>query len=176
MNKDELRKEIRQQKRHFSSKDLAEMSLPVIERLLANDHLVKARTIMMYWSLPDEVRTHEAIDLLVERGCKVVLPVVTGDTTMELREYHGRHELKKGAFGIHEPTGKVFTDYDKIDVAVIPGMSFDSHGNRLGRGKGYYDRFLSQHPNLYKIGVCFDFQKREAIPTDENDIRMEETR
>ena len=174
MDKEELRKDIRQQKRHFSSDELAEMSLPVIGRLLANSRMAKAGTVMMYYSLPDEVCTHDAIALLVERGCSVVLPVVTGDSTMELREYHGRQELTKGPFGILEPTGKVFTEYDKIDVAVIPGMSFDSEGNRLGRGKGYYDRFLSQHPHIYKIGVCFDFQKRASIPVGKNDVRMEE--
>ena len=53
-------------------------------------------------------------------------------------------------------------------------MAFDHQGHRLGRGKGYYDRFLSQHPNIYKIGVCFDFQKRETIPAEDHDVRMEE--
>ena len=53
-------------------------------------------------------------------------------------------------------------------------MSFDPQGNRLGRGKGYYDRFLAQVPQAYKIGVCFDFQKVELVPTDENDIQMNE--
>ena len=59
-------------------------------------------------------------------------------------------------------------------MAVIPGMAFDSNGNRLGRGKGYYDRFLSMLPaRIYKIGVCFDFQKFEHIPTATNDIQMD---
>ena len=53
-------------------------------------------------------------------------------------------------------------------------MSFDAKGNRLGRGKGYYDRFLEKVPDMYKIGICFDFQKEESIPTEVTDIKMNE--
>ena len=74
-----------------------------------------------------------------------------------------------------EPTGRSFTDYASIDLAVIPGMAFDTSGNRLGRGKGYYDRFLSLlPPYIYKIGVCFGFQMFDSIPSDTTDIRMNE--
>ena len=174
MDKNDLRKEIRQQKRHFSSEELTGMSLRVMERLLCHDRIKNAKTVMMYYSLPDEVFTHDVVDVLLERGVKVVLPVVTGDTTMELREYNGKDDIAIGAFNLGEPRGKLFTLYDAIDVAVVPGMAFDRQGHRLGSGKGYYDRFLSQHPNIYKIGVCFDFQKRETIPAEDHDVRMEE--
>lgn len=150
------------------------MSLPVISRLLSHSRITSANTIMMYCSLPDEVDTRRAIDVLLERGCKVVLPAVISDTEMELRECNGMQDLKEGAFHILEPTGKPFTRYEEIDVAVIPGMSFDTSGNRLGRGKGYYDRFLAQHLGIHKIGICFDFQKRESVPSAKDDIQMDE--
>ena len=73
-----------------------------------------------------------------------------------------------------EPSGELFTHYDSIDVAIIPGMAFDAGGNRLGRGKGYYDRLLARIPDVYKIGICFDFQKVESVPADINDIKMDE--
>ena len=73
-----------------------------------------------------------------------------------------------------EPVGKPFTAFKEIDVAVVPGMSFDMRGNRLGRGKGYYDRFLPKIPQAYKIGVCFPFQKLPGIPADENDMKVDE--
>ena len=69
-----------------------------------------------------------------------------------------------------EPCGKVFTDYDSIDVAIVPGMAFDQQGHRLGRGKGYYDRFLQSLPSVKKIGVCFDFQKVESVPAEAHDV------
>ena len=83
-------------------------------------------------------------------------------------------DLQAGAFGILEPTGKLFTDYKKIDVAVVPGMAFDKEGRRLGRGKGYYDRFLRLLPNTYKIGICFSWQLVDHVPTDEHDILMDQ--
>ena len=100
MDKNDLRKEIRQQKRHFSSEELTEMSLRVMERLLCHDRIKNAKTVMMYYSLPDEVYTHDVVDVLLKRGVKVVLPVVTGDTTMELREYNGKDDIAIGAFNI----------------------------------------------------------------------------
>ena len=56
---------------------------------------------------------------------------------------------------------------------MVPGVAFDPKGNRLGRGRGYYDRFLSQHPDVPTIGICFDFQLVEKVPTDPNDIQMD---
>ena len=150
------------------------MSLSVLLRMLDNQHVKEADTILMYYSLPDEVFTHEVINTLVEEGKTVLLPVVLNGEDMELRLYRGAEDLKTGSFGIMEPVGKPFPCYYEIEVAIIPGMSFDTDGNRLGRGKGYYDRLLAKIPQTYKIGMCFDFQKVEEVPTEETDIRMDE--
>ena len=151
---------------------------------------------MLYCSLPDEVYTMDMIHRLHGEGKKIVLPKVISDCEMELREYDGDADLEVGSFGIMEPCGKLFTDYEDIDVAVIPGMAFDKDGNRLGRGKGYYDRFLNaagkrsvnekceigkgvnekrenRKGNTYKIGICFPFQFVDAVPADEHDNRMD---
>ena len=93
---------------------------------------------------------------------------------MEIREYRGTDSMILGSMNIMEPTGKAFVEYEKIDLALIPGMSFDPAGHRLGRGKGYYDRTLAQMKNTYKIGVCFYFQKVEDVPFLSNDILMDE--
>ena len=174
MLKKELRQEIRARKRQFSEVQLRELSLSVLLRMLENRHVKEADTILMYYSLPDEVFTHEVINTLAEEGKTVLLPVVLNGEDMELRIYRGTEDLKTGNFGIMEPVGKPFLCYSEIDVAIIPGMSFDNDGNRLGRGKGYYDRLLAKIPQTYKIGMCFDFQKVEEVPTEETDIRMDE--
>lgn len=173
MNKDELRKYIRGKKRQFTDKELEELSLPVITRLLSHPAVMSAKTLLMYYSLPDEVNTHDIIMQLAESGKNVLLPCVTDGENMEIREYNNPEDMQEGGFGIMEPTGKPFTSYDEIDVAVIPGMGFDNSNNRLGRGKGYYDRFLSKVSNVYKIGICFDFQKLPKIPVSIHDIRMD---
>lgn len=174
MDKKELRNFIRLQKRQFNHEQLTEMSVSIIERLTMHPRVVVADTLFIYYSLNDEVNTHQFINTLVERGKKVLLPAVISDTEIELREYHGKKDLLEGFFNIMEPIGNTFNDYSAIDVAIVPGMAFDSRGNRLGRGKGYYDRFLSKLPDAYKIGLCFAFQKLPGIPTEENDIRMDE--
>ncbi len=176
MDKKELRKQIKDRKRQFSQAQLGELSLAVLARLGENEHFRQAHTLLLYCSLPDEVDTHRLIEQLSGEGRRVLLPVVVDDENMILREYTGPQDLCEGAFHIMEPRGKEFPeeDYSQIEVAVVPGMSFDSLGNRLGRGKGYYDRFLRLVPHTYKIGVCFDFQKVEQVPAEMTDVKMDE--
>ena len=174
MKKSELRKEIKNRKRQFTSQQLSELSFVVVMRLLAHQRLKDARTVMLYYSLPDEVYTHTLVDALLASGKRVLLPRVTGEGTMELRCYTGPQSLEQGAYNIMEPVGEVFTDYAQIDLAVIPGVAFDRQLNRMGRGKGYYDRLLPQLGCAYKIGICFDFQLVESIECEEHDIRMDE--
>ena len=168
--KKELRQMLRQQKQQHSA---AEASA-VISRLKENPHFQQARILLLYSALPDEVPTQTLLDELVAEGKTVLLPRVTSDTEMELRRYTGTDDLQAGAFGILEPTGERFTDYETIEVAVVPGMAFDRQGHRLGRGKGYYDRFLTKIPQTYKIGICYPSRLLDLVPTDDNDILMDE--
>lgn len=173
MTKQELRQLIRQRKQQHSAAE----SAAVIDHLCQEPHFRNAHTLLLYSALPDEVDTLPLLDEQTRQGKTILLPRVTGNTEMELHRYTGRHDLHPGAFGIMEPMGEPFTDYDSIDVAVIPGMAFDHDGHRLGRGRGYYDRFLSrfspQTSHLYKIGLCFPFQLVDEVPTDANDVLMD---
>lgn len=159
MTKEELRRHIR--------------TLHPMVKLQHHPRIAEAHTVMLYCALPDEVQTLPLINRLARQGKTVLLPRVVSDTEMELRLYTGQEDLREGAYGIMEPVGAVFGDYRRIDVAVIPGVAFDREGHRLGRGKGYYDRFLSRVPFIYKIGVCFPFQLVDALPADEHDVCMD---
>ena len=177
MRKEELRQRMRQMKRQFSPQQLGELSLPIVARL--RERLKDAQTIVAYYPLPDEVDICPFLDELVAAGKTVLLPKVIDDETMELRRYNGRQNLKEGVLHLLEPDGEPFTDYSQIDMMLVPGMAFDTSGHRLGRGRGYYDRFLSSlftyHFSLItSIGVCFDFQKVSEVPTDEYDIPVDE--
>lgn len=174
MLKSELRQEIRRRKRQFSNEQLRKESLSLICNLLSHPRIKEAKVILFYYSLPDEVNTHEAIEQLHEQGKVILLPVIKAYQDMELRKYEGLENMQENEYHILEPIGRPFLDYQKIDVAVIPGMSFDSKGNRLGRGKGYYDKFLKKKTHLYKIGICFDFQKVEHVPTEALDVPVDE--
>ena len=159
---------IRQRKQQHSVGE----SSAFISRLKDNSHFAHAQTLLLYSALSDEVPTQILIDGLAAQGKTVLLPRVVSDTDMELRRYSGPADLQRGAFGIFEPTGELFTDYNTIDVAIIPGMAFDAKGHRLGRGKGYYDRFLAKlSPSTC---LCFFWQLVDHVPTDEHDIPMDE--
>lgn len=102
-----------------------------------------------------------------------MLPTVVGDT-LQLHEYVNDQLLDTSAtFGIQESQGPIFTDYTKIDLAVIPGMAFTLNGDRLGRGKGYYDRLLT-HLTCPLVGLAFPFQIVDTIPTELHDRKVDE--
>ena len=168
-----LRKEMAATKAIYRKSGLLKrLSAEVLQRLEVCPAFKAAKTVMLYYALPDEVDTHN----FVERWAKekqIILPVVIGDD-LELRSYHGRHELAVGAYGIEEPTGLAFTEEERIECIVVPGVAFDRHGNRLGRGKGYYDRLLPRLPQAYKIGLCFPFQLVDEVPAEPFDIPMDE--
>ena len=173
MTKRELRQQIRTQKRRLSAAELAVMSEDICSKVLALASWQEAGTLLLYYPLPDEVDVRLLIKDAFESGKKVLLPVVKGDE-LELHLYEGEASLKEGAFGIMEPTGPLFAPihYDEIELAIIPGMAFDSAGHRLGRGKGYYDRLLPNLRDAKLIGVCFPFQFLEEVPAEAHDISV----
>lgn len=175
MEKQETRRLIAQLKRQHTEQELAALSLAATERLLANPHVKAAHTILLYYSMRGEVDTHAVVDQLYRKGKTVLLPRVTGDGQMELIPYTGESCLQpSGHFHILEPQGGPFTDYPKVEVAVVPGIAFTADGRRMGRGGGYYDRLLPQLPKAWKIGLCFPFQILADIPTTPLDARMDE--
>lgn len=127
-----------------------------------------AKTILLYHALPDEVDTSSFLQSW-DQDKELLLPVVKGEDLI-IRNYHAG-DLKKGSFGILEPQGKEVTDLSTIDLIIIPGVAFDKRRNRLGRGKGYYDKLLSQ-TSACKVGICYDCQVIDLLPVEEHDIPM----
>lgn len=169
--KKELRKQIASEKTKYSASSLKALSDEILTRLEAQPAFKEAQTILLYHSMKDEVHTHSFIEKWSKRKT-IILPVVVGDV-LELRHYTGTEDLKPGAYGIAEPTGELFTDYETIDFAVIPGVAFDLSGHRLGHGKGYYDKLLPKLATAVKAGICFPFQVVEEVPTEPFDILMD---
>lgn len=150
---------------------MTESSIALLEQIEQHPYFIAATTVLLYHSLPDEVQTHAFVEKWYQKK-KILLPVVVGDI-LELKHYTGKKDLQKGAFQIEEPTGKPFTNYAEIELAIIPGVSFDKCGNRLGRGKGYYDKLIPLLQS-YNIGICYYFQARENIPSEPFDRKMDE--
>lgn len=172
MTKQELRTQIRATKRQHTSEQLADFSKNICDKILSMPIYQSAHTILLYSPLNDEVDVFSIVNDAYRNGKTVLLPKVVGDD-LELHIYKGVESLERGAFGILEPMGEVFFDYNQIELAIVPGMAFDKAGHRLGRGKGYYDRLLPRLKNAYKIGVCFPFQFLNEIPSEAHDVRMD---
>lgn len=172
--KQQLRQAIRQRKQQYSAEQREAWSKEIEQELLSHPRLQAARVVMLYYALPDEVDTRHLVDTLLKEGKTVILPKCVDKKHIEPRQYTGPDDLAEGIYNLSEPVGKPYRDLDSIELIIVPGMSFDDKGHRLGRGRGYYDRFLVQVPQAYKIGVCFDFQRVEQVPVDDNDRVMDE--
>jgi len=174
LDKQTLRKHVKAQIATLSMNKRNELSAKIMEELECNPKFCEAKTVMLYNSLPDEVCTHDLIAKWAERKC-ILLPVVKGDD-IEVRRFTAFSNISERAFHIGEPQGATFTELGKIDLIVVPGVAFDRLGNRMGRGRGYYDRFLSQNAlsQAWRIGVCFPQQLVESVPTEPHDISMHE--
>lgn len=170
LSKQQLRKKIAELKKEQSVESLilhSEQALTVLEQLPI---FKEAQFILLYHSLKDEVQTASFIEKWKDTKT-IILPVVEGDI-LKLKIYNKTTDLAIGAFGIEEPTGEYFCEYNKIDLAIVPGVSFDTLRNRLGRGKGFYDKLLPSI-SAYKIGLCYGFQVSKQIPTEIHDTPMD---
>ncbi|MBN2610380.1 MAG: 5-formyltetrahydrofolate cyclo-ligase [Bacteroidales bacterium] len=169
--KRELRLQIKKLKAQLPASERLKKSNAVFSQVENLEIFNTASTILIYWSLPDEVQTHEFI-LKHKSEKRFVLPVIN-DNFLELKLFTGVQNMKPGkGMSIPEPEGEVFGDYDEIGLAIIPGVAFDSNNNRLGHGKAYYDKLLPQI-KAFKTGVCFDFQLVDTVPVTPSDIRMD---
>ncbi|MBQ6652909.1 MAG: 5-formyltetrahydrofolate cyclo-ligase [Prevotella sp.] len=180
VEKADVRKHIRQLRKQIPAEQLHEWSATICEKLLNDPLIMEAHTIMAFYPLPDEVDIRPVIKKLHRQGKSILLPRVTDDTHIEFLPYNGKGQLHEGAFHIMEPHLSSHIPDRPGDVYLIPGMAFTTDGKRLGRGRGYYDRYLASlhslsstaHPSF--IGICYPFQIVSDIPVNEHDILMNE--
>ena len=175
IQKNELRRHIRAQKKQYAAAQLAALSEEICSKVSTSAWWQEAGTLLLYYPLADEVDVRPLIQEAYRNGKCVLLPVCKGDD-LELHLYEGEESLAHGAFGIMEPTGPLFApeNYPDIQLALVPGMAFDRVGHRLGRGRGYYDRLLPQLAAARLQGICFPFQLLDEVPSDTHDIAVHE--
>lgn len=160
-------------KKEYSQTALSELSCRALERIEQLDAFRSADSFAIYHAMPDEVQT-AAFILKWAPHKTIYLPVICGDL-LELHEYQADDSLKPGVFGILEPIPTSITEKPKPDLIVIPGVAFDRTMNRMGRGKGYYDKLLIEPElqNTKQVGLCFNFQLVPEVPSTPTDIKME---
>jgi len=145
----------------------------VIGKLERHPLFQQAECVLLFHSLKDEVDTHELIERYKETKV-IILPSVVGDE-LQLHRYDASSTTHEGAFHIQESSGPIVPEpeYGSIDLAIIPGVAFDAQGNRLGRGKGYYDRLLPKL-SCHTIGICFPHQFIAEVPHEPHDMSVDE--
>lgn len=170
-DKTEIRREVRRRISGLTAERRAEKSALIEKRLSDCDAIRDASVVALYASLADEPQTRGLIEIL-SRTRTVVLPRVAGDD-MDFYEY-SPEQMAVGAFGIEEPSGGRAVSPDEIDVIIVPATAYTAGGTRLGRGRGYYDRYMSRQGfRATKIGVCFAEQIVEHIPVEPHDIAVD---
>lgn len=167
--KSEIRDKIKTLKAMLSEEEKVSAATSVFSRLEHSAAFQLAERILMYHSLPDELDTRRFLNKWSGHK-KFFLPRVNG-VNLELLPYD-ESRLEIGSFHIEEPTGNDVRSIEEIEVIVIPGIVFDKKGRRLGRGKGYYDRMLKDS-KATKIGVGYEFQLVDELPSEPHDIDMD---
>ena len=164
MEKKELRTLIKTLKKQHTKEQLFEQSEKILSKLEQHPDFVNAHSVMLYSALPDEVQTQAFLEKWHLKK-QIILPTVVGDDIIPV-EFGKDTTFAVGDFNILEPQNEPYTG--NFDLIVVPGVAFDR------QGKGYYDRFLCQHLDVKRIGICFDFQLVDEVPAEPFDIRMDE--
>ena len=168
--KKRLRELLKQKRRILTKEQVAEQSAIILAHLEQLPSFVVAKTVLIYYP------THNEVDLLplikkYKREKTFLFPVVHRQT-MDACPYEGNAKMHRGQFNIPEPTTEPYKE--PIDLIILPGVGFDKHGNRLGQGGGYYDRFLATgHKQSVLVAVAYDFQLVEKVPTNRRDKKMD---
>lgn len=165
--KSALRKELLSLRRADISESLC------IEDLRRYEEFSRAKVVFCYVSAHGEVKTDKLINQLLKEKEVVVPYCIDSDGNMICSPIKSAEDLRVGRFGIPEPVNPVEFPKEKIDFVIVPGVAFDKEGFRLGYGKGYYDRFLSDI-NPFKLGVCGKKFYMEKLPHDIYDIKMDD--
>ncbi|MCM1451826.1 MAG: 5-formyltetrahydrofolate cyclo-ligase [Clostridium sp.] len=169
MKKEDIRIRIKAQKALLSDQEKAEAAAAAFALLETTASFMMAEKILMYHSLPDEISTLDFLDRW-GRTKKFFLPRVNG-VNLDILPFD-RSALRLGAFQIEEPAGDDTVDIDEIEMIIVPGIAYDKRGNRVGRGKGYYDRLLAEAKAL-KVGLAYDFQLVDEIEAEPHDVKVD---
>ena len=172
MNKQELRKAIRQRKRAMTPEEIESRSHDLCRKFLESDAYHRADTIYGYLPYNQEVRTVPILEKALADGKRVAVPKVYGDE-MKFIYLEDLSRVEAGYAGIPEPVADGPVAEDREALVLMPGLAFDPQGHRIGYGGGFYDKFLSREPRHKTVALCYEFQLVEQLETEEFDIPVD---
>lgn len=172
-----LRKEALLRRRSIPDGLRREKSRLIAERLLSDERLLSAGTVLGFFSMRDEVAMEKILRRLLELGKRVALPLVTGPGRMEAVELKSFADLAPGDFNIptvREAAREIISP-EELDCVIVPAVAFSEDGYRLGMGGGFYDRYLARAGNAFRLAAVFDCQifPGEDFPREEHDQQVD---
>lgn len=176
MNKDKIRENIIKLLKEQGEESRQKRSFEIKKKLFSQPLFLQANTIMFYIAKREEVDTSVMIKDALKLGKKVVVPMilVKEKQIISSQLINPKKELEKGPYGVYQPKNQFIRKVllKTIDLVIVPGVAFDQKGNRLGRGGGYFDRFLSKlkKRNVPIFGLAFRFQILDKLPVLPHDI------
>ena len=172
MDKKELRRQIREQKRAMTEEQIVAASQRLGELFCNCEYYKNAKTIYGYLPYNQEVRTVPMLEQAIKDGKRVAVPKCYGEE-MRFIYMDDLNKVEKGYANIPEPIDDEPVADDKTALVLMPGMAFTKEGHRMGYGGGFYDKFLASEPDHPTVALCYDFQMLDAIPTEDYDIPVD---
>ena len=172
MDKKELRRGIRERKRAMTEEEIVTRSAALGKAFAASELYRSAKTIYGYLPYNQEVRTVPMLEQALRDGKKVAVPKVIGDE-MVFIYLDDLSQVEKGYAGIPEPIANEPVAQDETALVLMPGLAFDREGHRIGYGGGFYDKFLQREPNHPTLALCYEFQMRKHLETEDHDIPVD---
>ena len=171
--KNHIRNRYKEIRRAIGAAEAEEKSCLAAQVFLDSDLYKNSKIIMLYMPLKNETDTKGIIKKAFEDGKSLVFPVTERESG-EITPYFAEKDtcFKKGNFSVFEPYDTQKADPEAIDVVLVPGIAFDKSGNRIGYGKGCYDKFLKNTKSV-RVGYCYEAQLCEKIPADSLDEKMD---
>lgn len=172
MDKNALRRLIREKKKAMTPQQIRQLSAELAQKLFATQCYQSATTIYGYLPYNQEVRTVPILEQALRDGKKVAVPKVYGDQ-MRFIYLQDLTATAPSELGIPEPVADEPVAQDKTALVIMPGLAFDTQGNRMGYGGGFYDKFLAAEPEHPTVALCYSFQIVEHIPAEAYDIPVD---
>jgi len=177
MTKQELRKIYLAKRLALSEAEYSQLNFQLYQNFFSNVDLSFIKVLHIF--LPIISKKEPDTWLILDRirreypHVRISIPRVDNQKNeLENFYFEGLHQLKTNEWGIQEPKQGIPTEPEKIDMVLVPLLTFDKQGHRIGYGKGYYDRFLKMcKPGTQKIGISF-FDPEEKLPSEEYDVKL----
>jgi 5-formyltetrahydrofolate cyclo-ligase len=174
-----LRRELRARRRAIQGAARRQAARRLAQRVGATRLLRPGRHVGLYLSMSEEIDTAPLLHLARERGCHIALPRVVDLRHHRMRFYDWSGGVRRGAFGIGEPRGNRIRAPRELDVVFLPLVGFDAHGNRIGMGRGFYDRHLAHRLRMPRcrrpllVGLAYDEQRVATLPRAAHDVPLD---